>query len=106
MAIKKNTYRELPLKGHKLHHNFLKTYCHSRLAMAKYRPDIDLSSLRKYKTKLMDAGLDSRKTASKKVVHKASEFLGNKIADAVTKSNNDNDKTEKQEPVEVIIVPS
>ena len=105
MAIKKNTYRELPLKGHKLHDNFLKTYCHSRLAMAKYRPDIDLSSLRKYKTKLMDAGLDSRKTASKKVVHKASEFLGNKIADAVTKSNNDNDKTEKQEPVEVIIVP-
>ena len=73
--------------------------------MAKYRPDIDLSSLRKYKTKLMDAGLDSRKTASKKVVHKASEFLGNKIADAVTKSNNDNDKTEKQEPVEVIIIP-
>ena len=74
--------------------------------MAKYRPDIDLSSLRKYKTKLMDTGLDSLKTASKKVVHKASEFLGNKIADAVTKSNNDNDKTEKQEPVEVIIVPS
>ena len=74
--------------------------------MAKYRPDIDLSSLRKYKTKLMDTGLDSLKTASKKVVHKASEFLGNKIADAVTKSNNDNDKTEKQEPVEVIIIPS
>ena len=74
--------------------------------MAKYRPDIDLSSLRKYKTKLMDTGLDSLKTASKKVVHKASEFLGNKIADAVTKSNNNNDKTEKQEPVEVIIVPS
>ena len=74
--------------------------------MAKYRPDIDLSSLRKYKTKLMDTGLDSLKTASKKVVHKTSEFLGNKIADAVTKSNNNNDKTEKQEPVEVIIVPS
>ena len=32
----------------------------------------------------MDTGLN----VSKKVVHKAGEFLGNKIADAVTKSNN------------------
>ena len=32
----------------------------------------------------MDTGLN----ISKKVVHKAGEFLGNKIADAVTKSNN------------------
>ena len=37
----------------------------------------------------MDTRLDSLKTASKKVVHTAGGFLGNKIADAVTKSNND-----------------
>ena len=36
----------------------------------------------------MNAGLHSLKTASKKVVHKAGEFLGNKIADAVTKLDN------------------
>ena len=47
----------------------------------------------------MDKGLD----ASKKVVHKAGEYLGNKIADAVNKSNDDN--IEKQEPVEEIIIP-
>ena len=35
----------------------------------------------------MTTGLDLLKSASKKVVHKAGEFLGNKIADAVTKSN-------------------
>ena len=46
---------------------------------------------RKYKKQLMDAGLDT----SKKVVHKEGEFIGNKIADAVTKSNEDN--IEKQE---------
>ena len=32
----------------------------------------------------------SLKTASKKVVHNAGEFLGNEIADTVTKSNDDN----------------
>ena len=46
-----------------------------------------LSLARKCKKQLLDAELDSLKTASKKVVHKAGEFLGNKIADAVTKSN-------------------
>ena len=35
---------------------------------------------RKYKKRLVHTGLD----ASKKVVHKAGEFLGNKTADAVT----------------------
>ena len=39
-------------------------------------------------------GLD----ASKKVVHKTGEFIGNKIADAVTNSNDDNIET--QEPFE------
>ena len=36
-----------------------------------------LSFARKYKKQLLDTGLDSVKTASKKVVHKAGEFLGN-----------------------------
>ena len=57
-----------------------------------------LSFERKYKKQLLDTGL----YASKKVVNKAGEFIGNKIADAVTKSNNDN--IEKQEPVEEIII--
>ena len=46
-----------------------------------------LSLARKYKKQLLDAELDSLKTASKKVVHKAGEFMGNKIADTVTKSS-------------------
>ena len=62
-----------------------------------------LSFARKYKKQLLDTGLDAVKSASKKVIHKAGEFIGNKIADAVTKSNDDN--IEKQEPVEEIIIP-
>ena len=58
-----------------------------------------LSFARKCKKQLLDTGLD----ASKKVVHKAGEFIGNKIADTVIKSNDDN--IEKQEPVEEIIIP-
>ena len=46
--------------------------------------------------------MDKRLNASKKVVHKADEYLGNKIADAVTKSNDGN--IEKQEPVEEIVI--
>ena len=42
-------------------------------------------------------------TTFKKVVHKAGIFLGNKIADAVTKLNDD--KIVKQKPVEEIIIP-
>ena len=38
----------------------------------------------------MYTGLDAIKTTSKKVVHKTGEFLGSKIADAVTKSNHNN----------------
>ena len=62
-----------------------------------------LSFSRKYKKQLLDTGLDAVKSASKKVLHKASNFIGNKIADTVTKSKND--KTVKQEPVEEIIIP-
>ena len=49
----------------------------------------------------MDAGRNGLKTASKKAVHKAAEvtgkFLGNKIADTVTKSNDE--KIVKQKSV-------
>ena len=62
-----------------------------------------LSFARKYKKQLLDTGLDSLKTTSIKVVHKAGEFSGNKIGDAVTKSKDD--KIVKQEPVEEIIIP-
>ena len=40
----------------------------------------------KYKKQLLDTGLNSLKTASKNVVRKTGEFLGNKIAGAVTNS--------------------
>ena len=63
-----------------------------------------LSFARKYKKQLSDTGLAAVKTASKKLVHKVGEFIGNKITDAITKSNNDN--IEIQEPVEEIIIPS
>ena len=49
-----------------------------------------LSFVRQYKKQLLNTGLDP----SKKVVHKAGEYLGNKSADAVTKSSDD--KIEKQ----------
>ena len=59
---------------------------------------------------MLDKGLD----ASKRSVHKAGEFIGNKIADAIqTMSNNvkrsqtksNDDKIVKQKPVEEIINP-
>ena len=62
-----------------------------------------LSFAKKYKKQLFDTGLDSLKTASKKTVHKAGEFIGNIIADTVTKSNNN--KIVKEEPAEEIIIP-
>ena len=54
-----------------------------------------------------NTGLDSLKTVSKKVVHKAGEFLGNKIADTVTKSNDDKivKPDEISRNVEEIIIP-
>ena len=66
-----------------------------------------LSFTRKRKKQLLDKGL----YASKKIVHKAGEYLGNKIADAIllntlgmqTKANDDN--IEKQKPVEEITIP-
>ena len=58
-----------------------------------------LSFTRKYKKQILDKGLDT----SKKVVHKAGGFIGNKTADAVTKLNDY--YIEKQEPAEEIIIP-
>ena len=48
-------------------------------------------------------GLVSLKTASKKLVRKMGEFLGNKIADAVT--NSYNNKIVKMKPVKEIVIP-
>ena len=62
-----------------------------------------LSFTRKYKKQFLDAGLDFLKTASKKLVHKINEFLGNKITDAVT--NSYEDKIVKTKPAEGIIIP-
>ena len=50
----------------------------------------------------MDTGLDSLKAASKRVVHKIGEFLGNKIAEAVP--NSYDNKIVKAKPVEEIII--
>ena len=55
------------------------------------------------KKQLMDTGLDAEKTDYKKVVRKAGEFIGHKIADAVTNSNDDN--IGKEEPVGETIIP-
>ena len=62
-----------------------------------------LSFARNYKKQLMDTELDCLKNASRQVINKAAEFLENKIADAVTHSNDD--EIEKQEPLEEIIIP-
>ena len=40
---------------------------------------------RRYEKKVLDTGLDTVKNASKKVIQEASEFIGNKIVDAVTR---------------------
>ena len=47
-----------------------------------------LSFARKYK-KLLDKRLVSLRTASQEIVHKVAEYLGNKITEGVTKSNDD-----------------
>ena len=66
---------------------------------------------RKHIKQLLHAGLDSLKTSFKKVVHKTSDFIGNKITGAVAKSSEDKTIKEKyvidENPrnVEEIIVP-
>ena len=59
------------------------------------------------KIQLLDTGIDPLKTTSKKVVQKAGEFLGNKITDTVTKSNDYKIVKPDENPrnVEEIIIP-
>ena len=70
-----------------------------------------ISFARKYKKQFLDTQLDAVKTASKKVVCKTGDFLGNEIVYPEAKSNGD--KIVKQKPaiyenprnVEKIIIP-
>ena len=48
-----------------------------------------LSFTRKFHKQLLNTGLNAVKTASKKEVYKAGEFIESKIADAVTELNDD-----------------
>ena len=59
--------------------------------------------LENIKKQSLNRGLGTLKTASKELVHKKREFLGNKITDAVAKSNEN--KVVKREPVDEIIIP-
>ena len=61
-----------------------------------------LSFAIKYKKQLFDTGIDAVEMASKKVVHKAGKFIGNKISDVLNKSNSN--KVVTQESVEKIII--
>ena len=70
--------------------------------------DMDCYYSRKnIKKKLLDTGLNSLKIASEKVFHKAAEFLRNKIADAVTKSEDNKTVKPDENPrnVEEVIIP-
>ena len=70
--------------------------------------DMDFYPLQEnIKIQLLDAGIDLLKTASKKLVQKAGEFLGNKITDTVTKSNDHKIVKPDENPrnVEEIIIP-
>ena len=60
-------------------------------------------SSKKVKKQLLNTGPNSLKAASTKIAQKIGEFLGNKVADAVTTSNDD--KIVKTKPVEEIIIP-
>ena len=53
------------------------------------------------KKQILDTGLDSLKTASKRVVHRAGEYLGNKVADAVINSNDDKIAKPDKNPINV-----
>ena len=66
-----------------------------------------LSFARKYKKQLLGTGLDAAKSASRIEVHKAGEFLGNKIANTATKSNDNKivELDENSRNVEEIIIP-
>ena len=65
------------------------------------------SFARKYKKQSLNTGLDTVRTVSRKVAHIAGEFIGNKIADTVTKSNDNKIVTTEENPrnVEEVIIP-
>ena len=58
----------------------------------------------KYKKQLLNTGLDSLRTASKNVVHKAGELFGNQTPEAVTKSNDN--WIVKRKPAKEIAIPT
>ena len=62
-----------------------------------------LSFDRKCRKQFLNTGVDVLITTSKTVVHKAVDFLGKKIADAISQSNDD--KIVKSETVEEVIIP-
>ena len=66
-----------------------------------------LSFAKIYEKQLLDKGIDSLKTNSKNVVHKAGKVLRNKIIDDVTKSNDNKivNPHENSGNVEEIIIP-
>ena len=66
-----------------------------------------MSCVRKYKKQFLDTRLDALKTASKKIVNRTCDFIGNKVADASTKSKNDEIVKPDENPwnVEEIISP-
>ena len=72
------------------------TYQNGRPLEIEYNVNVSFARniSNKYRKQLLDTGLVALKTASKTVVHKAAEarceFIGNKIADAAAKSNDDN----------------
>ena len=55
----------------------------------------------KYKKQFLDTGIDTLKFASEKLVHETGGFIGNKVADTVTKLNNA--KIVKREPVQELL---
>ena len=66
-----------------------------------------LSFSREYWKQFLDTELDSLKTASKNVVHKTYEILGNEISGRIIKSNDDKivKPNENWRNVEKIIIP-
>ena len=80
------------------------------LAMRRYAPEpgtrkyikgYQFLSFAENIKKLFDRKLGYLKFASKKAVHKTGEYLGNKIADSVTKSNDN--KIKKHEKIEEML---
>ena len=64
--------------------------------------DIDFSHLlENIKKQFLDTGIDALEFASEKLVHEAGGFIGNKVADTVTKLNNA--KIVKREPVQELL---